>query len=42
MTTGEGLVRPGKQYCTSAKKIFVKPLVKDFRQWLCGDGQVRR
>jgi hypothetical protein len=36
-TTGEGLVRPGKRYTTSPKKIFVKPLVKDFRTLLCSD-----
>jgi hypothetical protein len=35
MTTGEGLVRKGKSYTTSPKKIFVKPLVDDFRRVLC-------
>lgn len=35
MTTGEGLVRKGKRYTTSPKKIFVKPLVDDFRSVLC-------
>lgn len=35
MTTGEGLVRKGKSYTTSPKKIFVKPLVEDFRTALC-------
>jgi len=35
MTTGEGLVRKGKSYTTSPKKIFVKPLVDDFRTVLC-------
>ena len=35
MTTGEGLVRKGKRYRTSAKMIFVKPLVKDFHSLLC-------
>ena len=35
MTTGEGLVRPGKRYRTSPKKIFVKALVGDFRELLC-------
>ena len=35
MTTGEGLVRKGKSYTTTKKKIFVKPLVKDFRVLLC-------
>jgi hypothetical protein len=35
MTTGEGLVRKGKSYTTSPKKIFVKPLADDFRTVLC-------
>ena len=37
MTTGEGLVRKGKTYTTTPKKIFVKPLVKDFRALLCSE-----
>jgi hypothetical protein len=37
MTTGEGLVRPGKRYRTSPKRIFMKPLVRDFRKLLCSD-----
>jgi hypothetical protein len=35
MTSGEGLVRKGKRYTTSPKKIFVKPLADDFRSVLC-------
>jgi len=35
MTTGEGLVRKGRSYTTSPKKIFVKPLMDDFRTILC-------
>jgi hypothetical protein len=35
MTTGEGLVRKSKCYTTSPKKIFVLPLVEDFRGVLC-------
>lgn len=35
MTSGEGLVRKGRSYTTSPKKIFVKPLVDDFRTVLC-------
>lgn len=35
MTTGKGLVRKGKSYTTSPKKILVKPLVDDFRTVLC-------
>ncbi len=35
MTTGKGIVRSGKDYKTSPKIIFVKPLTKDFRQLLC-------
>lgn len=34
MTSGKGLVRPGKSYRTSPKKIFVYPLVDNFRQVL--------
>lgn len=37
MTTGEGLVRKGKNYTTTPKMIFVKPLVKNFRTLLCSD-----
>jgi hypothetical protein len=37
MTTGEGLVRKGKSYRTSPKKIFIKPLREDFRNVLCSD-----
>jgi hypothetical protein len=36
-TTGEGLVRQGKIYTTSPKKLFVKPLVKEFRTLLCSE-----
>jgi hypothetical protein len=36
-TTGEGLVRPGKQYRTSPKLIFAKPLQADFRVLLCSN-----
>lgn len=35
MTTGQGLVREGKSYQTSPKRIFVRPLVGNFRQVLC-------
>jgi len=36
-TSGEGLVRPGKQYRTSPKLIFAKPLQSDFRALLCSN-----
>lgn len=36
-TTGEGLVRLGKQYQTRPKLIFVKPLQADFRRLLCSN-----
>ncbi len=36
-TSGEGLVRPGKQYRTSPKLIFAKPLQADFRRLLGSD-----
>ena len=42
MTTGEGLVRKGKSYRTTPKKIFVKPLEDNFRQRLCSKGLVGR
>lgn len=42
MTTGEGLVRKGKRYRTTPKKIFVKPLIDNFRQLLCSKGLVGR
>jgi len=45
MTTGKGLPRKGKRYTTSPKKIFVRPLVKDFRALLCSahlQGRVER
>ncbi len=37
MTTGEGLPRKARRYTTSPKKIFVRPLVKDFRALLCSE-----
>lgn len=36
-TTGEGLVRAGKQYQTRPKLIFARPLQADFRCLLCSD-----
>jgi hypothetical protein len=45
MTTGVGLVREGKSYTTSPKKIFVRPLVDKFREVLCShqtDGRAPR
>jgi len=39
MTSGQGLVRQGKSYATSAKRILVRPLVEDFRSILCSGGQ---
>ena len=42
MTTGLGLVRKGKSYRTSAKKVFAKPLVKKYRQLLCSEDLVGR
>ena len=41
-TSGIGLVRQGQSYRTSAKKIFVKPLVKEYRQLLCCEDLVGR
>ena len=36
-TTGEGLRRPGREYNTTPKMLFVKPLTKDFREQLCSE-----
>ena len=36
-TTGEGLRRRGKDYTTTPKIIFVRPLGKDFREQLCSN-----
>jgi hypothetical protein len=36
-TTGAGLVRKGKQYQTTPKLIFTKPLQADFRRLLCSN-----
>lgn len=36
-TTGEGLRRPGRSYQTTPKLLFVRPLVRDFREQLCSD-----
>lgn len=37
LSTGEGLVRPGQQYHTTPKKIFLRPLSKDWRELLCSE-----
>ena len=42
MTTGKGLVRDGGSYHTSPKKIFMKPLVEEFRKLLCSEQLVGR
>lgn len=42
MTRGMGLIRQGKRYTTSPKKIFVYPLVDNFRQVLCSPNTVGR
>jgi hypothetical protein len=36
-TTGAGLMRKGKQYQTTPKLIFTKPLQEDFRHLLCSN-----
>ncbi len=35
VTRGRGLARPGRVYTSTPKRIFVRPLVKDFRAQLC-------
>jgi hypothetical protein len=42
MTTGQGLVRENKTYTTRPKKIFVTPLVKNYREILCSEELVGR
>ena len=42
MTTGQGLVRKDKIYTTSPKMIFIKPLVKNYRDLLCSEKLVGR
>jgi len=42
MTTGEGLVRAGKSYSTTPKKLFVKPLSEQFREILCSENLTGR
>jgi hypothetical protein len=42
MTSGVGLVRAGKSYQTSPKKIFVRPLADNFREVLCSQPAVGR
>ncbi len=42
MSSGKGLVRQGKHYTTSPKKIFVYPLVDNFREVLCSQNLVGR
>ncbi len=37
MTTGQGLVRENRTYTTRPKKIFVTPLVKNYRELLCSE-----
>ncbi len=41
-TTGIGLARKSRTYKTTPKKIFIKPLTKDFREKLCSDKLVGR
>jgi hypothetical protein len=36
-TTGRGQVRPGKEYSSTPKALYVYPLTKDFRKRLCAD-----
>lgn len=40
MTTGQGLVRKGNTYKTSPKKIYMKPLAKNFRKILCSENLI--
>ncbi|MCP4202812.1 MAG: DUF4338 domain-containing protein [bacterium] len=35
LTTGEGLRRPGRRYTSTPKRMFVRPVVREFRRQLC-------
>lgn len=41
-TTGQGLARPGRQYQSTVKDIYVRPLAEDVREQLCTEGLVGR
>ncbi len=41
-TSGEGLVRPGREYTTTPKMMFVRPLSEDFRARLCSESLTGR
>ncbi len=41
-TTGKGLRRAGREYTTTRKMIYVKPLIGDFREQLCLEGLIGR
>lgn len=41
-TSGSGLVRPGRQYQSTVKDVYVRPLVEGFRELLCSDALVGR
>lgn len=36
-TTGRGICRPNRQYSTTPKLLFVRPLADDFRVQLCSE-----
>ncbi len=36
-TSGRGLARPGRTYKSTPKRIYVRPLARDFRRQLCSD-----
>ena len=41
-TRGCGLVRPGRQYQSTVKDVYVRPLAEDFRELLCSEELVGR
>lgn len=41
-TTGQGLARPGQEYHTTPKLVYVRPLVAGFRELLCAEALVGR
>lgn len=42
MTAGTGRPRVGRQYSTTPKMIYARPLVRDFREQLCSEQLIGR
>ncbi len=42
LSSGEGRRRPGRRYTSTPKRVFVRPLVRDFRAQLCEQQRAER